>query len=85
MLASFICMFQFLLFSVICENLFLKIRITKRLKKNMSKAEDDFSCPICLDTLKPPIRITYCGHNFCEECLKSLCSSSKQQARLVCF
>ena len=51
----------------------------------MSKAKDDFSCPICLDILKPPIRITNCGHNFCEECLKGLCSSSSQRTRLVCF
>ena len=51
----------------------------------MSRAEDDFSCPICLDTLKPPIRITNCGHNFCEECLISLYSSSNHQARLVHF
>ena len=78
-------MFQFLLCSVICEKLSLKIGINLRLNKNMSRAEDDFSCPICLDTLKSPIRITNCGHNFCEECLISLCSSSKQQARLVFF
>ena len=83
MLAFFICIFQFLLFSVVCQNRFLKIVITKRLNKNMSRAEDDFSCPICLDILKSPIRITNCGHNFCEECLISLCSSSNQEARLV--
>ncbi|CAK8671594.1 uncharacterized protein LOC143465409 [Clavelina lepadiformis] len=27
------------------------------------------SCPICLDTLRKPIRILSCGHNFCHICL----------------
>ncbi|CAK8671583.1 unnamed protein product [Clavelina lepadiformis] len=37
----------------------------------MSTADsfDDVSCPICLDTLRKPIRILSCGHNLCHVCL----------------
>ncbi|CAK8671598.1 uncharacterized protein LOC143465471 [Clavelina lepadiformis] len=34
-----------------------------------SDSYDDVSCPICLDTLRKPIRILSCGHNFCHICL----------------
>ncbi|CAK8671599.1 uncharacterized protein LOC143465498 [Clavelina lepadiformis] len=34
-----------------------------------SGSYDDVSCPICLDTLRKPIRILTCGHNFCQVCL----------------
>ncbi|CAK8671600.1 uncharacterized protein LOC143465235 isoform X1 [Clavelina lepadiformis] len=37
----------------------------------MSTADsfDEVSCPICLDTLRKPVRILSCGHNLCHVCL----------------
>ena len=30
---------------------------------------EDLKCSLCLDFFTPPVRITRCGHNFCDECL----------------
>ena len=32
--------------------------------------EEELKCPICLDFFTPPVRITTCGHNYCQECLR---------------
>jgi len=32
-------------------------------------SEANLECSICLDNFKPPIKITDCGHSFCEECI----------------
>ena len=31
--------------------------------------EEDLKCALCLDFFTAPVRITRCGHNFCQECL----------------
>ena len=31
--------------------------------------EEEFKCPICRDFFKKPLRMTPCGHTFCQECL----------------
>ena len=31
--------------------------------------EEELKCPLCLDFFIPPVRITTCGHNYCQECL----------------
>ena len=31
--------------------------------------EEELKCPLCLDFFTPPVRITTCGHNYCQECL----------------
>ena len=31
--------------------------------------EEELKCPLCLDCFTPPVRITNCGHNYCQGCL----------------
>ncbi|KAF4092159.1 hypothetical protein AMELA_G00017700 [Ameiurus melas] len=37
---------------------------------NISVAQDQFICPVCLDLLKDPVTM-HCGHCFCKVCIKS--------------
>ena len=39
------------------------------LELDLKMEEEDLKCNICSNFFKSPIRITYCGHDFCEECL----------------
>ena len=32
---------------------------------------EDLTCSLCLDYFSPPVRITRCGHSFCDQCLTS--------------
>ena len=34
--------------------------------------EEDLKCAICLDFFTAPVRITRCGHNFCQGCLTKM-------------
>ena len=34
------------------------------------KMEEELKCPLCLDFFNSPVRMTPCGHNFCQNCLK---------------
>ena len=38
----------------------------------ISKMEEELKCPVCLDFFKSPVRMTPCGHNYCEECLTGI-------------
>ena len=34
--------------------------------------EEDLKCALCLDFFTAPVRITKCGHNFCQQCLTEM-------------
>ena len=34
--------------------------------------EEDLHCALCLDFFKAPVRMTECGHNFCQQCLTGM-------------
>ena len=38
----------------------------------VSKMEEELKCSVCLDFFKSPVRITSCGHNYCQECLTGI-------------
>ena len=57
-------------------------------KVKNSKMEEELKCPLCLDFFKAPVRITNCGHNYCQKCLTGMttipwlcteCSMEQQQ------
>ena len=33
---------------------------------------EDLTCSLCLEIFSPPVRITRCGHSFCDQCLTSM-------------
>ncbi|KAF0025625.1 hypothetical protein F2P81_022506 [Scophthalmus maximus] len=46
-------------------------------------SEDNFLCPICLDTFTQPVS-TPCGHNFCKSCLSSYWNNERVCRCPVC-
>ena len=40
--------------------------------KNLKKMEEELKCPLCLDFFTSPVRMTNCGHNYCQECLTEM-------------
>ena len=34
--------------------------------------EEELKCSLCLDFFKSPVRMTPCGHNYCQECLAGM-------------
>ncbi|CAH3174493.1 unnamed protein product [Porites lobata] len=46
-------------------------------------AEENFSCPVCLEILENPISIP-CGHTFCRDCLSSCENASGSSTCPVC-
>ena len=43
------------------------------------------TCPICIETLKQPIKMLSCGHSFCHRCIERHCKSSRQSRYNFCF
>ena len=43
--------------------------VSVRQKRKISKMEEELKCPVCLDFFKSPVRMTSCGHNYCQGCL----------------
>ena len=43
--------------------------------------EEQSTCPICWNVFKPPIRMTKCGHSFCQNCLKEIVAARGANGR----
>ncbi|XP_039543481.1 tripartite motif-containing protein 16-like isoform X1 [Pimephales promelas] len=50
---------------------------------SFSWAEDQFTCPVCLDLLKDPVTIA-CGHSYCKECISDCWNQEDQKGIYSC-
>ena len=46
--------------------------------------QNQLECPVCIETLKPPVKILGCGHSFCRSCIERVCRSAEQSRLVVC-
>ena len=45
------------------------VEVRHKREKIKKMQEQDLQCALCLDFFTSPVRITNCGHNFCQQCL----------------
>ena len=51
----------------------IPLHFTKEVEEMHEKLKKELECPVCLDTIeKGKLKITGCGHKYCETCLKKL-------------
>uniref|UniRef100_A0A8B9GV36 RING-type domain-containing protein n=1 Tax=Astyanax mexicanus TaxID=7994 RepID=A0A8B9GV36_ASTMX len=60
------------------ENQETKSSHCKMAEANVSLAQDEFSCSVCLDLLKDPVTIS-CGHSFCMVCINGFWDQEDQK------
>ncbi|KAK3506715.1 hypothetical protein QTP70_016396, partial [Hemibagrus guttatus] len=57
--------------------------LRKMAEASISVAQDQFSCPVCLDLLKDPVTI-HCGHSFCKVCINGCWDQEDQNGVYSC-
>ena len=45
--------------------------------RKMEKFSEELICPLCMDLFTGNVRITKCGHNYCEKCLTAMISANE--------
>ena len=43
----------------------------------MEQFSEELICPLCMDLFTGNVRITKCGHNYCEKCLTAMISANE--------
>ncbi len=61
----------------------MRLSLSKMAEANISVAQDQFSCPVCLDLLMDPVTIP-CGHSYCMKCITDCWNQDDQKGVYSC-
>ncbi|KAI4898962.1 hypothetical protein NFI96_002079 [Prochilodus magdalenae] len=65
------------------ESHLVLLNFYKMAEASISVAQDQFSCPVCLELLKNPVTIS-CGHSFCMVCINDCWNQEDQRGIYSC-